>query len=112
MISARASSTTLRVLLNGALNTAMPRAAAAIRSIWLVPMQKAPMASSSSASARTSSVTWVPERMPSRSASATSFFSSSVVAARSHTSTSQPASASSWAATGWIDLEKDGAHDL
>ena len=69
MISASAISTTLRVLLNGALNTAMPRAAAASRSIWLVPMQKAPMASSRFAPSSASSVTWVPDRMPISSAS-------------------------------------------
>ena len=45
MISASASSTTLRVLENGALNTAMPRLLAAARSIWLTPMQNAPTAS-------------------------------------------------------------------
>src|SRR5674476_1198193 len=44
IISARASSTTLRVLENGALKTAMPCPAAAARSIWLVPMQNAPIA--------------------------------------------------------------------
>ncbi len=44
MISAMASSTTERVLENGALNTATPRSAAAARSIWFVPMQKAPIA--------------------------------------------------------------------
>ena len=49
MISAIASSTTLRVLENGALNTAMPRSEAAGRSIWLVPMQNAPIASRSGA---------------------------------------------------------------
>ena len=43
MISAIASSTTLRVLENGALKTATPRAPAAARSIWLVPMQNAPI---------------------------------------------------------------------
>ena len=41
MISAITSSTTLRVLEYGALNTAMPRSAAAARSTWLVPMQNA-----------------------------------------------------------------------
>ena len=53
MISAITSSTTLRVLENGALNTTVPRSAAAARSIWLVPMQKAPMASRSGAASRT-----------------------------------------------------------
>ena len=36
------SSATLRVLLNGALNTGTPRWLAASRSTWLVPMQKQP----------------------------------------------------------------------
>ena len=53
MISAMASSTTLRVLEYGALNTARPRADAAVRSIWLVPMQKAPTASSPGARSST-----------------------------------------------------------
>ena len=39
IMSARAISTTERVLENGALNVATPRAAASARSIWLVPMQ-------------------------------------------------------------------------
>ena len=65
MISATASSTTLRVLENGALNTAMPRRAAAARSIWFTPMQNAPTASRSGAAASTRSVTCVPDRMPS-----------------------------------------------
>ena len=47
MISAITSSTTLRVLENGALKTATPRSAAAARSTWLVPMQKQPTASRS-----------------------------------------------------------------
>ena len=56
MISAITSSTTLRVLENGALKTTVPRSAAAARSIWLVPMQKAPTASRSGAA---SSTAWV-----------------------------------------------------
>ena len=67
MISAITSSTTLRVLENGALNTAVPRSAAAARSIWLVPMQKAPTASRSGAASSTAPVTLVLDRMPSRS---------------------------------------------
>ena len=47
MISPMTSSTTLRVLEYGALKAATPRGAAASRSIWLVPMQKAPTASRS-----------------------------------------------------------------
>ena len=41
MISPITSSTTLRVLEYGALKAAIPRAAAAARSTWLVPMQNA-----------------------------------------------------------------------
>ena len=44
MMSAIASSTTERVFEYGALKTATPARAAASRSIWLVPMQKAPTA--------------------------------------------------------------------
>ncbi len=40
------SSATERVLEYGALNTAMPRSRAALRSTWLVPMQKQPTATS------------------------------------------------------------------
>src|ERR1035438_2044330 len=66
MIAASASSTTLRVLENGALNTATPRLLAAARSIWLTPMQNAPIAASCGAAARTRSVTCVPELTPRR----------------------------------------------
>ena len=66
MISAIASSTTERVLENGALNTATPRLAAAARSTWFVPMQNAPTASRSGAAASTRSVTWVWDLMPRR----------------------------------------------
>ena len=64
MISAMASSTTERVLEYGALNTATPWSVAASRSIWLVPMQKAPMALSRVADSRTLRVTYVRDRMP------------------------------------------------
>jgi hypothetical protein len=67
MISAITISTTLRVLEYGALNTATPEAAAAARSIWLVPMQKAPTAARPGRRRRTSAVTWVFDRMPSTS---------------------------------------------
>ncbi len=40
------NSATERVLENGALNTGIPRFAAAFRSTWLVPMQKQPTATS------------------------------------------------------------------
>jgi len=65
MISARTSSTTLRVLENGALKTAIPRCDAAVRSIWLTPMQNAPMASRLGAASSTRAVMCVPDRMPS-----------------------------------------------
>ena len=65
MISAMASSTTLRVLENGALKTAVPCSVAVVRSIWLVPMQNAPIASRSGAASSTAWVTLVFERMPS-----------------------------------------------
>ncbi|CSI55063.1 Uncharacterised protein [Vibrio cholerae] len=48
-ISPSTSSATLRVLENGALNTGIPRLAAALRSTWLVPIQKQPIATSFSA---------------------------------------------------------------
>ena len=70
MISASTSSATLRVLENGALKTGMPRPRAACRSIWLVPMQKAPIADElGCACCRTSAVSWVRERMPTKWAS-------------------------------------------
>lgn len=65
MISAIASSTTLRVLENGALKAAIPWRAVAARSIWFVSMQNAPIASRSGAASSTASVTWVVERIPS-----------------------------------------------
>ncbi len=87
MISASASSTTLRVLENGALNTATPRLLAAARSIWLTPMQKAPMATRSGAAASTRSVTCVPDLMPSRLTSPMASMSSSSPNARGSVST-------------------------
>ena len=64
MISPIASSTTERVLEYGALKTAMPISVAVARSIWFVPMQKAPMALSSGRARSTRSVTSVLERRP------------------------------------------------
>ena len=63
-ISPMASSTTLRVLLYGALKTATPCDAAAGRSTCSVPMQKQPTASSRSADSSALAVTRVLERMP------------------------------------------------
>ena len=66
MISASTSSATERVFEKGALNTGMPRIMAASRSIWLVPMQKAPIAISFGAAAMASAVRRVRERMPTK----------------------------------------------
>jgi hypothetical protein len=87
MISAIASSTTLRVFENGALNTATPRRLAAARSIWLTPMQKAPIATSSGAASRTRSVICVPDLIPSRFTSPMASMSSSSPSARESVST-------------------------
>ncbi len=87
MISASASSTTLRVLENGALNTATPRLLAAARSIWLTPMQNAPIATRPGAASRTRSVICVPDLMPSRFTSRTASTSSSSPSARGRVST-------------------------
>ena len=103
MISAIASSTTLRVLENGALNTAVPRACAAVaRSIWLVPMQKAPTASRSGAASSTLAVTLVLERMPSRSIPVSASASSASSRAPLAVDTSIPRSPSSRSASGWM----------
>ena len=88
MISASTSSTTLRVLEKGALNTATPRRAAAAMSIWLTPMQNAPTATRSGAAARTRSVTYVRDRMPSRLTPRTASISSSSLSAPARVSTS------------------------
>ncbi len=87
IISASASSTTLRVLENGALKTATPRLLAAARSIWLTPMQKAPTATSCGAAASTRSVTCVPDLIPSRLTSPMASMSSSSPSARGSVST-------------------------
>ncbi len=84
MISARTSSATDRVFENGALNTGMPRIMAASRSIWLVPMQKAPIAISRGAAAMASAVRRVRDRMPTK-------WTSAMAACRS-----SPASAFLW----------------
>ncbi|KAG0735130.1 hypothetical protein G6F46_015799 [Rhizopus delemar] len=55
----------------------MPASSAASRSTWLVPMQKQPTAISRLASASTSALSWVRERMPTMCASAMRAFSSS-----------------------------------
>ncbi len=64
IISAIVISTTLLVLLYGALKTQIPLAAQADKSIWFTPIQKAPTASSLSACLNISLVTSVFERMP------------------------------------------------
>ena len=81
VISASTSSATDRVFENGALNTGMPRIMAASRSIWLVPMQKAPTAINRGAAATTSEVIRVRERMPTKWTSATAAFRSSPASA-------------------------------
>ncbi len=87
MISASTSSATLRVLENGALNTGMPRSIAARRSIWLVPMQNAPIAVSFGAWSSTASVRKVRERMPTKCASAIACTSSSPASAFANVAT-------------------------
>ena len=64
MISLMTSSATLRELLNGLLNTAIPRFAAYSKSTWLVPMQKHPMQTKFEACLSTFAVNLVLERMP------------------------------------------------
>ena len=88
MISASTSSTTLRVLENGALKTATPCRDAAARSIWLTPIQNAPTATRSGAAARARSVRCVRERMPSRLTPGSASISSSSLSAPLRVSTS------------------------
>ena len=102
MISARASSTTLRVLENGALNTATPRLVAPATSIWFVPMQKAPIAESCGAASRARSPTCVLERMPSRWTPSSAEISSSSSSAPRRLVTWYPAARSVWSASGWM----------
>src|SRR5450830_263092 len=99
--SARAISTTERVLENGAWKTAMPRWAAARTSIWLVPMQKAPIARRSVACARTRSDTWVLDRMPSRCTPSRAEISSSSSRAPDRATTSAPSARRIVVARGW-----------
>jgi hypothetical protein len=100
MISARAISTTLRVLENGALNTATPEPAAAARSIWLVPMQNAPTAASSGRERSTWAVNWVFDRMPSTATPSSAATRSASSNAPRSDSTSYPAEPSRSTATG------------
>ena len=102
MISARASSTTLRVLENGALKTTVPACAAASRSIWLVPMQKAPMTLSSGRASSTARVTCVLERMPTMSTPSRAAISSASSRAPERVSTSKPASVRATRAASWM----------
>src|SRR5690606_8356705 len=80
-----------RVLENGALNAATPAWAACRRSIWLVPMQKAPIASSDGALSMTRAVTCVLERIPSSSTPSRAPISSSSSRAPRSVVTSTPA---------------------
>ena len=103
MISAMTSSTTLRVLEYGALKTAMPRSAAASRSTWLVPMQKQPIATRSSAASSTRDVTWVLDRIPSScTPPASTSTSSSSEREPARSSTSWPRAWSVSTASGWM----------
>ena len=102
MISPRTSSTTLRVLENGALNTATPRSAAAVRSTWLVPMQKQPTASRSLPASSTSGVIVVFDRIPSTDTPDRASASSGPLIAPERASTSRPWARKASAATGWM----------
>jgi DNA-binding MarR family transcriptional regulator len=102
MISAIASSTTLRVFENGALKTLTPCSDAASKSIWFVPMQNAPIATRLSAASSTRAVTLVFDRMPSSDTPAISAISSSSDRARVSDRTVNPALVSSSSASGWI----------
>ena len=75
-ISPNTNSATERVLENGALNTGIPRIFAALRSTWLVPIQKQPIAISLGAASIISAVNWVRERKPIKCASLIASFSS------------------------------------
>ena len=96
------SSTTLRVLEKGALNTAKPRSAASFRCTWLVPMQKHPTASRSFPASSTAGVTVVLDRIPRTETPGSSATSSSSLSERERTSTSNPARRNAAAATGWM----------
>ena len=102
MISASTSSTTLRVLENGALNTATPRSAASPRSTWLVPMQKHPTASRSLPASSTLRVIVVLERIPSRDTPCRTSDSSCSLSDPGRASTSKPACRNASAASGWM----------
>ena len=102
MISAIASSTTLRVFEKGALNTATPRRVADTRSIWLVPMQNAPTASRQGAASSAPSVSCVRDLMPRMSTPVRRSHSSASPRARLACSTSNPAASSTDAASGWM----------
>ena len=102
MISAMASSTTLRVLENGELKTREPELGGRARSIWLVPMQKAPIAIRSGAASSTGAVTVVLERMPSSCTPSSAEISSASSSAPLTSSTSMPRSVSSRTPSGWM----------
>ena len=102
MISAITNSTTLRVLENGALKTAVPLRDAAGMSIWLVPMQKAPMASSSGHWSSTARVTFVFDRIPSSCTPGRAVRNSSSSSAPLTLDTSMPRSVSKRSASGWM----------
>jgi len=102
MISATASSTTLRVLEKGALKTGTPAAAAADRSTWSVPMQKAPIAINRGAALTAAALTDVLDRIPSRCTSPMRAISSSSSRARPSSSTWYPSADSRVTAFSWM----------
>ena len=102
MTSPSTSSTTLRVFENGALNTPIPRSAAAARSTWLVPMQKQPTARRSFPASSTSGVILVLERIPSTDTPDNASASSSALSEPERASTSKPACRNASAAVGWM----------
>ena len=112
MISAMASSTTLRVFENGALKTMTPCSEAAARSIWLVPMQNAPIATRLSAASSTRAVTFVFDRMPSRATPAISAISSSSDSARVSERTLNPACGQQRVGVGVDLLEQQHLHGM
>ena len=101
-ISPSTSSTTLRVLENGALKTATPRAAASTRSTWLVPMQKQPTARRSFPASRERGVTLVFDRMPSRDTPGKASTSSPSLSDPARVSTSNPSRRKASVAIGWM----------
>ena len=95
------SSATLRVLLNGALKTGIPRPCASARSTWFVPMQKQPRVRRSFPAASTRGVTCVLLRIPSTWTPAIRSSSSASFGECAMDSTSKPELCKSSRAVGW-----------